>query len=281
MKGNNDNIYLPYPARVVRVVEENNQIKTFGLTFSDDTRHESFAYSPGQFMMVSIANFGEAPISISSTPSRPGPLELSVRKAGALTTAMHDLREGDVLGLRGPYGKPFPMESFKGRDLVFVAGGIGLAPLRSVINFCLDKKEEFGSITLLYGSRSPQDVAFQSDISSWQDEESMECLLTVDTTGPGWLGNIGVVTTLLGRINPDFSRTSAIVCGPSLMIRFVLAELSRMGFKDEDVITTLERHMKCGVGVCRHCHMDKTLVCVDGPVFSLAQLRTMQGTELC
>lgn len=281
MKGNNDNIYLPYPARIDKIIEENNQIKTFSLTFSDPIRNESFDYRPGQFMMVSIPNYGEAPISISSTPSRPGSLELSVRKAGALTAAMHSMHEGEILALRGPYGKPFPMESFKGRDLLFVAGGIGLAPLRSVINFCLDKKEDFGSITLLYGSRSPEDVAFQSDIKSWQGEDSVECLLTVDTTGPGWLGNIGVVTTLLGRITPDFTRTTAIVCGPSLMIRFVLAELSRMGFSDENVITTLERHMKCGVGICRHCHMDNTLVCVDGPVFSLAQLRTMQETELC
>lgn len=281
MKENNENPYQPYPARVVGVVEENSLIKTFTVAFTDTARNESFAYRPGQFMMVSIPHHGEAPISISSTPSRPGSLELSVRKAGALTTAMHALQEGNILGLRGPYGKPFPLESFTGRDLVFVAGGIGLAPLRSVITFCLDNRQEFGTMTLLYGSRSPQDVAFQSDIKKWQEKEGMECLLTVDTTGPGWLGNIGVVTTLLGRITPDFSRTSAIVCGPSMMIRFVLAELSRMGFKDEDVITTLERHMKCGVGVCRHCHMDKTLVCVDGPVFSLAQLRTLQDTELC
>ncbi|MDD5760125.1 MAG: FAD/NAD(P)-binding protein [Desulfobulbaceae bacterium] len=281
MKGNNENIYLPYPARIVRIVEENNQIKTFSLTFTDPLRNESFEYSPGQFMMVSIPNYGEAPISIASSPSRPGSLEVSVRKAGALTTAMHAMNEGEILALRGPYGKPFPMKSLEGRDLLFVAGGIGLAPLRSVINFCLDKKKDFGSITLLYGSRSPEDVAFQSDIKCWQEEESMECLLTVDTTGPGWLGNIGVVTTLLGRITPNFARTSALVCGPSLMIRFVLAELSRMGFSDENIITTLERHMKCGVGICRHCYMDNTLVCVDGPVFSLAQLRIMQDTELC
>ena len=231
-------------------------------------------------MMVSVPDHGEAPISISSTPTRPGSFELSVRKAGALTTAMHALKPDHLLGLRGPYGKPFPLESFKGRDLLFVAGGIGLAPLRSAINFCLDNKEECGTITLLYGSRSPQDVAFQADIKSWQDE-GVKCLLIVDTTGPGWQGNIGIVTTLLGQISPDLPRTSAFVCGPSLMIRFVLAQLSRMGLKDDDIFTTLERHMKCGIGICRHCHMDQTLVCVDGPVFSLAQLRTLQDTELC
>ncbi len=278
---NNDNIYLPHSARIVRVIEENSQIKTFELAFTDASRNESFSYRPGQFMMVSIPDCGEAPISISSTPSRPGLIELSVRQAGVLTTAMHTMKQGELLGLRGPYGRPFPMESLKCRDLVFVAGGIGLAPLRSVINFCLDNKNDYGAITLLYGSRSPEDIAFQLDLKTWQDKKSVHCLLTVDTTGVGWHGNIGLVTTLLGQISPDLARTSALVCGPSLMIRFVLAELSRMGFPDDDILTTLERHMKCGIGICRHCHMDRTLVCVDGPVFSLAQLRKLPGTELC
>ena len=278
---NNDNIYQPHPARILRVVEENSQIKTVELAFTDTQRNDSFSYGPGQFMMVSIPDHGEAPISISSTPSRPGTIELSVRQAGDLTTAMHAMKQGEVLGLRGPYGRPFPMDSLKGRDLVFVAGGIGLAPLRSVINFCLDHKDDYGAITLLYGSRSPQDIAFKADLKSWQDKKSVHCLLTVDTTGVGWHGHVGLVTTLLGQISPDLGRTSALLCGPSLMIRFVLAELTRMGFADDDILTTLERHMKCGIGVCRHCHMDRTLVCTDGPVFSLAQLRTLSGTELC
>jgi NAD(P)H-flavin reductase len=159
--------------------------------------------------------------------------------------------------------------------------GIVLAPLRSLINFCLDNQGEFRTITLLYGSRSPQDVAFKSDIRVWQDEKSVQCLLSVDTTEPGWQGNIGVVTTLLDQIRPKISQTSATACGPTPMIRFVLEKLSGMGFHDETIITTLERHMKCGLGICRHCHIDQTLVCVDGPVFSLAQLRTMQSTMLC
>lgn len=277
----NDNIYQPHPARILRVVEENSQIKTFAVAFTDTRRNDSFSYGPGQFMMVSIPACGEAPISISSTPSRPGTIELSVRQAGVLTTAMHAMKQGEVLGLRGPYGRPFPMDSLKGRDLVFVAGGIGLAPLRSVINFCLDHQGDFGAITLLYGSRSPQDIAFKADLATWQDKKAARCLLTVDTTGVGWHGPVGLVTTLLGQISPDLDRTTALVCGPSLMIRFVLAELTRLGLPDESILTTLERHMKCGIGVCRHCHMDRTLVCADGPVFSLAQLRTLSGTELC
>ena len=277
---NADNIYLPHPARILKVTEENAQIKSFTLAFTDPGLNDSFTYRPGQFMMVSAPHCGEAPISISSTPTRPGSLELSVRKAGTLTNALHDLKKGDLIGLRGPYGKPFPMETLKGRDLVFVAGGIGLAPLRSVINFCLDHKGEYGAISILYGSRSPQDIAFSADLKRWQQEPGVECLLTVDTGEPGWQGQVGVVTTLLAKIHPDTTRSSGLICGPSVMIRFVLAELTRMGFADQEIITTLERHMKCGVGICRHCHMDRTLVCVDGPVFTLAQLHALGITEL-
>ncbi|MDP2106908.1 MAG: FAD/NAD(P)-binding protein [Desulfobulbaceae bacterium] len=277
---NIENNYLPYPAQILKVVKENSQIKTFELAFTDQDRNSSFTYLPGQFMMVSVPHRGEAPISIASTPTRPGMIELSIRRAGTLTNAMHTMKAGDTLGLRGPYGRPFPLKEFTGRDLVFVAGGIGLAPLRSLINYCLDHHNEYGQITLLYGSRSPEDIAFSDDLTAWQDTHSIKCLLSVDSAGPDWHGQVGLVTTLLDLITPDPARSSAIVCGPSIMIRFVLAALSRIGFADTDIITTLERHMKCGIGVCRHCHMDRTLVCADGPVFSLAQLRGMQGTEL-
>lgn len=277
---NESNNYYPHPARIVGVSKENSQITTFTLAFVDDEHAQAFRYLPGQFVMVSVPHAGEAPISIASTPTRPGTIELSVRKAGALTTAMHALQAGDQVGLRGPFGRPFPLEALRGRDLVFVAGGIGLAPLRSLINFCLDHPGDYGRITLLYGSRSPEDIAFSADLALWQASQKVTCLLTVDTPTPEWQGSVGVVTTLLPRISPDPARSSAIVCGPSVMIRFVLSELTRMGFADSDIVTTLERHMKCGLGVCRHCHMGPTLVCADGPVFTLAQLRGMPETEL-
>ena len=270
-----DNIYLPHPARILKVTKENAQITTLSVAFTDLNLNDAFRYQPGQFMMVSAPHCGEAPISISSTPTRPGAIELSVRKAGTLTGALHDLKKGALIGLRGPYGRPFPMETLRDRDLLFVAGGIGLAPLRSVINFCLDNKGGYGTITILYGSRSPQDIAFRADLKRWQQEPGVECLLSVDTGGADWQGQVGVVTTLFTKIKPDTGTTSALICGPPIMIRFVLAELSKMGFADQDIITTLERHMKCGVGVCRHCHMDRTLVCTDGPVFTLAQLRAL------
>ncbi len=276
----NNNIYQPHPARIVRIIDENSQTRTFVLRFQDDRRNDSFTYQPGQFMMVSIPHHGEAPLSFSSTPTRPGAMELSVRRAGRLTGAMHQLAEGDIIGLRGPFGKPFPMEDLTGRNLLFVAGGIGLAPMRSVINFCLDRRSEYGRITILVGNRSPADICFADDLKRWQDTDGVGCHLTVDAAGQDWPHHVGLVTTLLDRFRDEPTASSALVCGPPIMIRFVIADLVRMGFADDQIITTMERHMKCGVGACGHCHMDNKLVCVDGPVFSRRQLFDLDIEEL-
>jgi len=271
--------YLPQSAIINKVIEENSQIKTFEVVFANRNAHKNFSYLPGQFMMVSVPHSGEAPISFSSSPTRPDSVCLSVRRAGKLTSAMHELKEGDHLGLRGPYGNWFDMDSLKGRDLLFVAGGIGLAPLRSVINYCLDNRDDYGRITILYGSRLPSDIAFRDDIEQWQQNASINCLLTVDATEPGWGGAVGLVTQLLDQVDIDPTKSSAIVCGPPMMINATLKELSKRNFADENLITTMERHMKCGVGICRHCHMDSKLVCTDGPVFTQAQLREMNLAE--
>lgn len=270
--------YLPRPAVVQEIIVENSQIKTFVLALADQQANQAFTYRPGQFMMVSLPHCGEAPISFSSTPTRPGTIALSVRRAGTLTTAMHALRAGDQVGLRGPYGRPFVMEELQGRDLLFVAGGIGLAPLRSVINGCLDTPGH-GKITILYGSRVPSDIAFRSDIDTWQHHPDVDCLLTVDAAEPGWDGAVGLVTTLLGQASVVPATTIALVCGPPVMIGAVLNALGDMGFTDDNILTTMERHMKCGIGVCRHCHLDSKLVCVDGPVFSRAQLKKLNLAE--
>ncbi len=280
MPHHTENIYLPRPAQIKKVVQENSQIKTFELTFTDKEYNLAFSYQPGQFMMVSVPHCGEAPISFSSSPSRPGKIDLSIRRAGKLTTAIHQLKKNAVIGLRGPYGRPFPMEDLKGRNLLFVAGGIGLAPLRSVINYCLDREEEYGDITILYGSRTPSDIAFSEDLQAWKNRKHVTCLLTVDEPESGWAGNVGVVTTLFDQVTPVKTNTAALVCGPPVMLRFVIAKLKDMGFADVDIITTLERHMKCGVGICRHCHMDEKVICYDGPVFSYAELKRLDVCEL-
>lgn len=272
-------LYLPRPAKIEDIIIENSQIKTLILSFTDREYGASFTFEPGQFMMVSAPHCGEAPISIASSPARPNPLSLSIRRAGKLTNALLELDKGAVIGLRGPYGNSFPMRKFANKDLLFVAGGIGLAPLRSIVETCLADRQRYGKITILYGSRTPSDIAFRKDVDAWRQITGVNCLLTVDQGEPGWQENIGVVTTLFDQAEINGAQT-ALVCGPPMMIRAVLAELSRRGLKDENILTTMERHMKCGVGVCRHCHMDDKLVCVDGPVFNLAQLRNMEVMEL-
>ena len=267
------NIFQPYEARIEDIVDENSNIKTYMLKFSDKKLLNDFSYVPGQFVMLSVPGCGEAPISISSSPTMSGVIHLSVRKAGRLTSALHDMKAGDCVGIRGPYGRPFPMDELKGKDLLFVAGGIGLAPLRSVISFCLDRKGEYGRITLLYGSRTPSDMAFGADIARWSESGDVDVRLTVDVAESGWSGKVGLVTNLIDDIEMDVAGCSALLCGPPLMIDAVTDRLLEAGLAPGSIITTMERNMKCGVGLCGHCHMGNVLVCREGPVFTVEELR--------
>lgn len=274
--GLTDDPYLPWRARISRIVEENARIRTFVL---EPVEAPVFVYRPGQFVMVSVPHRGEAPFSLASSPDE-GELRLSVLRAGVLTTALHELPVGAEVGLRGPYGRPFPLERLQGRDLLLVAGGIGLAPLRSVLNTCLAAPDNYGTITLLYGGRSPADLAFGDDLQHWQQQGRVNCRLTVDRAGPGWTGAVGLVTELFADLELAAAETSALICGPPPMIRAVCRQATGAGIAAEEIITTLERQMKCGLGVCRHCHLDHRLVCVDGPVFTLAELQQQEIMEL-
>ncbi len=271
--------FIPSQAKICEIIHENEQIATFRLELI--TKSTPFAFLPGQFLMLSVPHCGEAAISISSSPTALPLIDLSIRKAGKLTNAIHKMEADNQVGIRGPFGKPFPMEKFANRDLLFVAGGIGLAPLKSVIDFCLfhcsSEKDAVQSITLLYGSRTPLDIAFQNTINNWQ-KQGVDCRLTVDEAETDWQGNVGLVTELLPHYKVT-DNTTALICGPPVMIRFVIARLSAMGCSDETIFTTLERHMKCGMGTCGHCHLDGNMVCMDGPVFSLSQLKTMDVME--
>ncbi len=271
-----ENVFLPHEAVIKEIVEENSSIRTYILEFTDREFNGAFSYLPGQFVMLSVPGQGEAPISISSTPTRPGTIHLSVRRAGRLTSALHSMTTGQYVGVRGPYGRPFPMDDLKGRDLLFVAGGIGLAPLRSVISFCLDKPGQYGSVTLLYGSRCPSDMAFRPDLDEWAASGAVDVRLTVDVAEPGWDGNVGLVTTLLDQVMLKGDGTSALLCGPPVMIDVVIRRLLDAGVSPHDIITTMERNMKCGVGLCGHCHMGSVLVCRHGPVFSVAELQEIE-----
>lgn len=272
--------FIPRQAVIREIIKENDQIRTVRLELLAKT--SPFTFNPGQFLMLSVPHFGEAAISISSSPTALPLFDLSIRKAGTLTTAVHAMQAGAQVGIRGPFGNPFPVHDFSSRSLLIVAGGIGLAPLKGVIDYCLFQQEldenPVQDLTLLYGSRTPSDIAFGPVIKRWR-QRGVDCRLTVDEADNSWQGPVGLVTDLLDGCTVN-QKTTAMICGPPIMIRFVIARLSAMGCKDENIITTLERHMKCGMGICGHCHLDGKMVCVDGPVFTLAQLKTMDVMEL-
>ncbi len=265
-----DNIYLPDQAVIRNIIRENDLVNTYELTLVDELANHRFSFQPGQFMMISMPHLGEAPISFSSSPDHGDGFSLTIRNSGRLTAAVQQLRPGDIIGVRGPYGRPFPEDRLGGKNLLFVAGGIGLAPLRPLIEYRLSRPDETGSLTLFYGSRTPEDFCFTRDFSRWK-QKGLDLCLTVDQGTEEWKGSVGLVTGLLDGYTID-NETVALVCGPGVMIRFVLEQLQAMGMKAENILTTLERHMKCGVGICGHCHMEEKLVCIDGPVFTAAEL---------
>ncbi len=265
-----DNIYLPDQAIVRNIIRENSRVNTYELTLVDELANHRFSFKPGQFMMISMPHLGEAPISFSSSPDSTDGFSLTIRNSGRLTAAVQQLRPGDIIGVRGPYGRPFPQDRLGGKNLLFVAGGIGLAPLRPLIEYWLSRADEVGSLTLFYGSRTPEEFCFNRDYPRWR-KDGLDLRLTVDQAAEEWDGSVGLVTSLLDGFTID-EETIALVCGPGIMIRFVLQKLQAMGMEAENIITTLERHMKCGVGICGHCHMEEKLVCIDGPVFTAAEL---------
>lgn len=273
------NEYLPYPAVIESVRNESFDTKTFKVVFEDKRLAKSFDYKPGQFVQLSLLGAGEAPISITSSPCRRGFLEFTIRAVGRLTRAVNQLKPADRIHIRGPYGNSFPFEQVKGKDLYFIAGGIGLPPLRSLINSIFDSREEFGRIKILYGAKTPDELCFKDELKSWQKITDTEVLLTVDNPNELWKGNVGVVTTLWDKTDMATSGRVAYVCGPPIMIRFVIIELLQSGFKDENIYMSLERYMKCGIGKCGHCNIGAKFVCVDGPVFSYSQTKQLPDKD--
>ena len=237
----------------------------------------SLQHEPGQFVGVSVLGVGEAPISISSSPSRSnGSFELCVRKAGSVTQALHGLNEGDRLGVRGPFGHGFPVHEFRGKDLLFAPGGLGLAPLRSLIQEVLDQRHLFGRILLLYGARQPSELLFLDEIEAWKQRGDIDIHLTVDRGDESWTGNAGVITTLFPKVQVHPRNTLAVTVGPLVMYRFVLMELLGKGIPEGNIWLSLERRMKCGVGKCGHCQMNHVFTCQDGPAFSYAQIKPLE-----
>jgi NAD(P)H-flavin reductase len=264
------NPFLPEPARIVRTYPLTEDVNFFQVRVADMDKALAFRYQTGQFAMISILGAGEAPFSISSTPSRPGLLEFCIRKTGTVTNALFNLKENDLLGLRGPYGTGFPVEKMEGRDILIVMGGLGAAPLRSVLLYCLDNRDRFGRVILLHGAKRPAEMLFREEQLDLKQRDDLECHLTVDEDDTGtWTENVGVVTTLFPQLKDiDPENTFGLVCGPPVMYKFVLQEFLKLDIPKDQILMTLERRMKCGVGKCGHCAIDYIYTCLEGPVFS-------------
>jgi sulfite reductase subunit B len=269
-----ESVYLPTMARLAKVEEMTELEKLFVLELPGGGH---LGNEPGQFVEVSLFGIGEAPISISSSPSRSnGTFELCVRNVGDVTNALHNLEPGAVVGIRGPFGNPFPIDKMKGRDMLFVAGGLGLPPLRSLINQVLDERGFFGRVIILYGTNEPSRILFRDELSEWAARDDVEFHMTVDRGDENWQGNVGVITTLFPGITVNPRNTVATVVGPPIMYRFVLMELLGKGIPETQIYLSLERRMKCGVGKCGHCQINELYCCQDGPVFRYADIKGLE-----
>lgn len=262
--------YIVKQAKILKARKVTELEKYFEIALPDE---ESLDHDPGQFVMVSIPGVGDAPISISSSPTKRRSFELVVRKAGKLTEALHRFKEGDTVGIRGPFGRGFPIQILEGNDLLFVAGGLGIVPLRSLINFVIDNRRDFGKVNILLGCKAPKDMLFGGEIKDWGRRLDVNFSCTVDKSDPDWKGNVGLITSLIPGVNLNPDRTFAVVVGPPIMYKFVLKELLKKDIPERQIILSLERHMKCGVGKCGHCQIGDKYCCQDGPVFSYDEIK--------
>lgn len=267
-------LYRPLPALVIEAADLTALERRFRVRLPDD---RPLGHVPGQFVQVSMLGVGECPISICSSPTRTDGFELTVRRVGAVTNAMHQVEAGDVLGIRGPLGRGFDVTKLEGCDIVIVSGGCALAPARSLIQYILDERSRFGEFHLFHGARSPDELLFRVELDDWTGQSGVDCHVTVDSADAHWKGNVGVVTTLFDRMpRLDRSDVRAVVIGPPAMFKFVVMELLSRGISLKNVFCSLERRMKCGIGKCGHCQMNERYVCIDGPVFNLAELSNVR-----
>jgi NAD(P)H-flavin reductase len=248
---------------------------TFTLELAAERGVDPLVFAPGQFNMLYVFGVGEVPISISGDPATPQTLVHTTRVVGAATRAMGRLRRGDHLGVRGPFGTAWPVDTAEGQDVLFVAGGIGLAPLRPALYRVLARRERYGRVVLLYGARTPEDILFRRELRNWRADFDLEVHVTVDRATREWRGNVGVVTALIPRVPFDPRNTVAFTCGPEVMMRFTVLELQRRGVDAAEVFVSLERNMKCAIGLCGHCQLGAEFVCRDGPVFPYSRVRAL------
>ncbi|MEM4262158.1 MAG: FAD/NAD(P)-binding protein [Thermoplasmata archaeon] len=273
-----ENPYLPHPAIVREVRQETageRAVRTFMVDFEDERCASEFNYRPGQLAMLSVFGKGESMISIASSPTAGRTLQFTVMRVGRVTSVMHYLEPGERIGVRGPYGNGFPIDDWKGRNLLFIGGGIGLPPLRSAYMYALDNRSDFGDITIVYGARTSADLVFRNELERISDSGKAKVELSVDRPEEKWKGFVGFVPANVKRLAPAPDNTIAVTCGPVVMIKFVIKELIELGFRPDAIFTTLENKMKCGIGKCGRCNIGPVLVCKKGPVFSYEQIQKM------
>jgi len=269
-----NNPYLPELATVQEIIQETANIRTLRVSLDDKEKMSEFSFRPGQVGQLSVFGAGESTFVINSPPTRKDYLQFSVMRTGEVTQRIHQLNAGDQIGLRAPLGNGFRYEDMKGHDILFIGGGIGMAPLRTLLLFMIDNRRDYGDIMVLYGARSPQDLCYTYEFQEWK-AGGVNLVLTVDSEFPGWKERVGFVPTVLSEESPSPHNRIAVVCGPPIMIKFVLFGLKELGFEDRQILTTLEKRMKCGIGICGRCNIGSQYVCLDGPVFSYEQITGM------
>jgi NAD(P)H-flavin reductase len=271
-----ENPYVPMPVEIIKIITEveTKDIKTFRLAFVNKEDEERFKYIPGQFAELSIFGKGESPIGIASSPTQKGYIEFTVQKAGAVTSALHEMEEGTLMGVRGPLGNSWPLEFLEGKNIVIVGGGFAFTTLRSLINYMIfeENRKRFGKITVVYGARSPGLLLYKDELEAWAKRGDIDLNVTVDKGDATWKGREGFVPTVCKEVAPSKENAVTVICGPPIMIRFTLPVFFDLGFSKENIITSLEMRMKCGIGKCGRCNVGSKYVCKDGPVFSLAEL---------
>ena len=266
--------YEPYLMKVAMIRDETPDVRTLRLVFADEEQGKKFTFRAGQFGLYSVFGEGECVFCIASPPTEKGYIECSFKHVGKVTTALRRCNEGDTVGFRGPYGNSFPLDEMQGKNLVFVGGGIGFAPVRTILLTCLAERQKYGDITVLNGARSSSDIVYKEETDAWCARTDIHCVKTMDRDDgvPGWTGKIGMIPTVLEEMAPSPDNALCILCGPPIMIKFALMSLDKLGFSKDHVITTMENRMKCGVGKCGRCNIGSKYVCKDGPVFTAAEL---------